>query len=101
MSDFDFTNTLFINAWNLYVHIATHRIAVGRAGASSEHVDQHVFVLPSYEAKKNWLVSFINIYRQTFRTDLLYQLSVIISIDIMNSSICRWKCFPCWLDLAK
>lgn len=32
-------------------------IAVGRTGTSSEHVDQHVYVLPSQEAKIVWLVS--------------------------------------------
>lgn len=31
------------------------RIAVGRTGSSSEHVDQYVLVLPSYEAKITWL----------------------------------------------
>jgi len=32
------------------------RIAVGRTGSSSEHVTQHVLVLPSREAKKQWLI---------------------------------------------
>lgn len=31
------------------------RIAVGRTGFSSEHVDQHIMVLPSDEAKRVWL----------------------------------------------
>ena len=32
------------------------RIAVGRTGLSSEHVSQHVLVLPSYQAKKQWML---------------------------------------------
>ena len=32
------------------------RIAVGRTGMSSEHVSQHVLVLPSYNAKKQWMM---------------------------------------------
>ena len=32
------------------------RIAVGRTGLSSEHVSQHVLVLPSYQAKKQWMM---------------------------------------------
>lgn len=32
------------------------RIAVGRTGMSSEHVSQHVQVLPSYHAKKQWMM---------------------------------------------
>ena len=32
------------------------RIAVGRTGISSEHVSQHVLVLPSYHAKKQWMM---------------------------------------------
>ena len=35
------------------------RIAVGRTGSSSEHVDQHVLVLPSYDAKVTWLVEML------------------------------------------
>lgn len=32
------------------------RIAVGRTGMSSEHVSQHLLVLPSYNAKKQWIM---------------------------------------------
>eukprot|EP00804_Cyclotella_cryptica_P008392 CCRYP_003913-RA/>CCRYP_003913-RA protein AED:0.14 eAED:0.14 QI:626/1/0.75/1/1/1/4/0/674 len=37
------------------------RIAIGRTGSSSEHVDQHVMVLPSAEAKRHWLVEMLPI----------------------------------------
>jgi len=37
------------------------RIAVGRTGSSSEHVDQHVLVLPSHEAKVAWLIEMLPI----------------------------------------
>jgi len=37
------------------------RIAVGRTGTSSEHVDQHVLVLPSYDAKLTWLLEMLPI----------------------------------------
>lgn len=35
------------------------RIAVGRTGASSEHVDSHVMVLPHREAKIQWLLEML------------------------------------------
>lgn len=35
------------------------RIAVGRTGASSEHVDSHVMVLPHHEAKVQWLLEML------------------------------------------
>jgi len=35
------------------------RIAVGRTGASSEHVDSHVMVLPSHSAKVQWLMEML------------------------------------------
>jgi len=37
------------------------RIAVGRTGSSSEHVDQHILVLPSHEAKVAWLIEMLPI----------------------------------------
>ena len=37
------------------------RIAIGRTGSSSEHVDQHVLVLPSYHAKVAWLAEMLPI----------------------------------------
>lgn len=37
---------------NLYAHVS-----VGITGASSEHVAQHVVVLPNAQAKRDWLVS--------------------------------------------
>jgi len=39
--------------------ISPCRIAVGRTGIASEHVTQHVLVLPSYNAKKQWLVEML------------------------------------------
>ena len=38
-----------------FFHSVSNRIAVGRTGSSSEHVTQHVLVLPSYQAKKEWM----------------------------------------------
>jgi superfamily II DNA/RNA helicase len=35
------------------------RIAIGRTGTSSEHVDQHIMVLPSTEAKRQWLIEML------------------------------------------
>lgn len=35
------------------------RIAVGRTGASSEHVDSHVMVLPNRDAKIQWLIEML------------------------------------------
>mmetsp|Transcript_7682 Transcript_7682/g.11034 ORF Transcript_7682/g.11034 Transcript_7682/m.11034 type:complete len:301 (+) Transcript_7682:2-904(+) len=35
------------------------RIAVGRTGEASEHVQQHVMVLPSFHAKKQWLLEML------------------------------------------
>jgi len=35
------------------------RISVGKTGEASEHVQQHVMVLPSYDAKKEWLVQML------------------------------------------
>lgn len=37
------------------------RIAIGRTGASSEHVDSHVMVLPSRDAKIQWLMEMLPI----------------------------------------
>jgi ATP-dependent RNA helicase DDX42 len=37
------------------------RIAIGRTGASSEHVDQHVMVLPNRYSKEQWLKEMIPI----------------------------------------
>lgn len=37
------------------------RIAIGRTGASSEHVDSHVMVLPSYNTKVQWLMEMLPI----------------------------------------
>ena len=37
----------------------TTRVAIGRTGASSEHVDSHVMVLPSHAAKVQWLLEMI------------------------------------------
>lgn len=41
----------------LYVQFP--RIAIGRTGTSSEHVDQHIMVLPSTMAKQQWLVEML------------------------------------------
>lgn len=38
-----------------------HRVAIGRTGASSEHVDSHVMILPSHSAKVQWLMEMIPI----------------------------------------
>ena len=35
------------------------RIAIGRTGASSEHVDSHVMVLPGRNAKEQWLTEML------------------------------------------
>lgn len=42
-------------------HLARHchRVAIGRTGASSEHVDSHVMILPSHSAKVQWLMEMI------------------------------------------
>jgi len=37
------------------------RIAVGRTGSSSEHVDQHIIVLPSHDSKLAWLIEMLPI----------------------------------------
>merc|ERR1711862_379010 len=37
------------------------RIAVGRTGSSSEHVDSHVMVLPNYTAKCQWLREILSV----------------------------------------
>lgn len=36
-----------------------YRIAVGRTGTSSQHVQQHVMVLPSVHAKQQWLLEML------------------------------------------
>eukprot|EP00977_Amphora_coffeiformis_P011411 scaffold2765_cov165-Amphora_coffeaeformis.AAC.5 len=43
------------------------RIAVGQSGKSSEHVDQHVMVLPNTEAKKTFLLQMIPTFQQVGR----------------------------------
>jgi ATP-dependent RNA helicase DDX42 len=43
----------------LFAVVSLCRIAIGRTGSSSEHVDQHVMVLPSTEAKRQWLVEML------------------------------------------
>lgn len=42
-------------------HKTIYRIAIGRTGASSEHVDQHVMVLPNRNAKVQWLKEMLPI----------------------------------------
>lgn len=42
----------------VFVHV---RIAIGRTGASSEHVDSHAMVLPSRDAKIKWLMEMLPI----------------------------------------
>ena len=37
------------------------RIAVGETGSSSEHVDQHIIVLPSHDSKLSWLIEMLPI----------------------------------------
>ena len=44
------------------------RIAVGRTGESSEHVQQHAMVLPSYVAKKEWMLEMLPTLAQVGRT---------------------------------
>lgn len=44
------------------------RIAIGRTGKSSEHVQQHVMVLPSYEKKRAWLLEMLPVLSQVGRT---------------------------------
>lgn len=44
-----------------YNHNTHDRIAVGRTGSSSEHVDSHVMVLPSKDAKTQWLLEMLPI----------------------------------------
>ena len=44
------------------------RIAIGRTGESSEHVQQHVMVLPSYNDKKTWLKEMVPVLAQVGRT---------------------------------
>jgi ATP-dependent RNA helicase DDX42 len=39
--------------------MADTQISVGCTGEASEHVRQHVMVLPSYDAKKEWLVEML------------------------------------------
>jgi len=51
---------LFSALFSIRLHIE-NRIAIGRTGASSEHVDSHVMVLPSYDAKKQWLMEMVPI----------------------------------------
>ena len=43
------------------------RIAVGQSGKSSEHVDQHVIVLPNVEAKQAFLLQMIPTFQQVGR----------------------------------
>ena len=43
------------------------RIAIGKTGISSEHVQQHVLVLPNYSTKvrvSNMIISFLFISRE-------------------------------------
>ena len=44
------------------------RIAIGRTGTSSEHVEQHVMVLPSDEKKRAWLMEMLPILSNVGRT---------------------------------
>ena len=44
------------------------RISVGRTGEASEHVTQHVMVLPSYNAKREWLVEMLPVLANVGRT---------------------------------
>ena len=45
----------------LLLLLLVYRIAIGRTGTSSEHVDQHIMVLPSLEAKRQWLIEMLPI----------------------------------------
>mmetsp|Transcript_39982 Transcript_39982/g.60474 ORF Transcript_39982/g.60474 Transcript_39982/m.60474 type:complete len:327 (-) Transcript_39982:1163-2143(-) len=44
------------------------RIAVGKTGTSSEHVTQHVLILPSLQAKKQWIIEMFPILASLGRT---------------------------------
>jgi ATP-dependent RNA helicase DDX42 len=44
------------------------RIAVGRTGESSEHVQQHIVVLPSYVAKKEKMLEMLPTVAKVGRT---------------------------------
>lgn len=51
-----------LSCWNLYfthTSLSAYRISIGRTGMSSEHVSQHVLVLPSYHAKKQWMMEML------------------------------------------
>ena len=56
------------------INLILYSIAVGRTGSSSEHVEQHVLVLPSQESKMIWLVSFSSEKRR----DLLHLQNIFI-----------------------
>lgn len=52
--------SLFVFPFFYCTRIA-YRIAIGRTGASSEHVDQHVMVLPNRSSKIQWLKEMLPI----------------------------------------
>lgn len=53
--------TSFCRLVSIYIFRFFIRIAVGRTGTSSEHVDQHIMVLPSIAAKRQWLMEMLPI----------------------------------------
>ena len=58
---YDYGSHFFLLSLFPYIFLFFIRIAVGRTGTSSEHVDQHIMVLPSIAAKRQWLVEMLPI----------------------------------------
>ena len=44
------------------------RVSVGRTGQASNHVQQHVMVLPSFDAKKQWIKQMVPVLADVGRT---------------------------------
>ena len=57
-----FSSFIIGGVYTIYLPMQnTIRIAIGRTGASSEHVDQHAMVVPSRDSKIQWLVEMLPI----------------------------------------
>lgn len=67
------------------------RIAIGRTGTSSEHVDQHIMVLPSVEAKRQWLIEMLPILAPLGR--VIVFVSTRDSCDELSTALMRSPAF--------
>ena len=73
-----------------------HSIAIGQTGRASDHVRQHVMVLPNVEAKKAWLLQMLPILVDVGLT-LVF---VATRVECESLAECIRKSDPCNVKLA-